>query len=76
MAVNPENCKRPRVWPGMPTRGSQMWGFVLGFFPGWIALLSISIALLLPSVQSCRQWARDNARQAPPEIVIDQRIAE
>jgi hypothetical protein len=40
--------------------------FVLGFFPTWIGLIGISIALLLPLIQSCREWARQQAGQAPP----------
>jgi hypothetical protein len=44
---------RPHVWPGMPTRESQMFEIFVGFFPGWTAILAILVALLLPLVQSC-----------------------
>jgi hypothetical protein len=40
--------------------------FALGFFPTWIGLFGISIALLLPLIQSCQEWARGQAGQAPP----------
>jgi hypothetical protein len=57
---------RPRLWPGTPTRRSQMAEFVLGFFPIWIGLFGLSMALLLPLIQSCREWAREQAGQAAP----------
>ena len=43
-----------------------MWELFLGFFPGWIAVVGICVALLLPVIQSCREMARQNAGQAPP----------
>jgi hypothetical protein len=55
METNESQPKRLCIWPGMPTRRSQMFEFVLGFFPGWIALLGIAIALLLPLMQTCRE---------------------
>jgi hypothetical protein len=51
-----------------------MWEFLLGFFPGWIALVGICVALLLPLIQSCRQSAREHAGQAPP-LSADERVA-
>jgi hypothetical protein len=47
--------KRQRWWPGMPTRETKMVEVFLGFFPGWIAIVGILVALLLPLIQSCRQ---------------------
>jgi hypothetical protein len=46
-----------------------MFELVLGFFPGWIAIIGISLALTLPVVQSCRHWVRERAGQAPPPNV-------
>jgi hypothetical protein len=43
-----------------------MFEFIFGFFPGWVALIGIGVALLLPVVQSCREWGRHQAGQAPP----------
>jgi hypothetical protein len=44
----------PQVWPGFPTRHSKLLELFLGLFPGWLAIIGIIIALLLPFVQSCR----------------------
>jgi hypothetical protein len=43
-----------------------MWELLLGFFPCWIAVVGICVALLLPVIQSCREMARKQAGQAPP----------
>jgi hypothetical protein len=60
---------RPRLWSGTPTRRSQMAEFVLGFFPTWVGLFGISVALLLPLIQSCREWARDQAGKPRPQML-------
>ena len=36
------------------------------FFPVWLAMISMVLALSLPLVQSCREWARKHSGQAPP----------
>ena len=41
--------KRPRVWPGMPTRGSQMFE---SFFP-LITMSIVIVVLVLFSLRSC-----------------------
>jgi hypothetical protein len=66
MFVNSENPNHPRFQPGMPTRGSQAIELLLGFFPGWIALIGITLALLMPHIQSCRNADSVRAGQAPP----------
>jgi hypothetical protein len=66
MFVTNENLNGTRFRPGMPTRESQMFEFFLGFFPGWLALIGISVALLVPLVQSCGNAVLDPAGQAPP----------
>jgi hypothetical protein len=50
----------------MPTRTSQFFEFFFGFFPGWLALIGITVSLLMPLVQSCRNAALERAGQAPP----------
>jgi hypothetical protein len=70
MKTNSTDSKRPRFWP--TTRGKLLELFI-GFFPGWIAVVGISAALLLPIIQSCRSWVRENAGQAPPPNV-EQRV--
>jgi hypothetical protein len=60
--------KSPWFRPGMPTPKSEMLQFLFLLFP---AVIGISIALLLPLVQSCRQWARDQAGQVPPPNAAD-----
>jgi hypothetical protein len=57
ITTNPRN-RRPRFWPGTPTRRSQTFEFLLGFFPGLLVLLGITLALLLPVIQSCREAHR------------------
>jgi hypothetical protein len=61
----PATPKKVRVWPGMPTRGTQMVESFVGFFPIWIALIGITLALLMPLIQSCRNAAENRAGQAP-----------
>ena len=75
MAINQDSPprKRPRVWP-MPTRGSQLFESLFMYFPFGIALIGIVVALTLPLIQSCRNWARDHAGQAPP-LNVDERVA-
>jgi hypothetical protein len=53
-----------------------MWEFVLGFFPTWIGLVGVSIALFLPLIQSCPQWPREQAGQAPPLSAAERGDAE
>jgi len=64
MIVTDENPNRPRFRHGMPTRESQMFELFLGFFPGWIALIAITVTLLLPLIQSCRNVVLERAGQA------------
>jgi hypothetical protein len=51
----------------MPTPGTKFFELLLGVFPTWIGIIGISLALLLPLVQSCREWARDDAAKALPQ---------
>jgi hypothetical protein len=53
--MNPESHKpsnRPYVWP---TSRRKFLELLLGFCPGWLVLVGIAIAVLLPLIQSCRQ---------------------
>ncbi len=61
-----ESTRKVRFWPKMRTPGMNAAEFLLGFFPGWLALIAVCGALLLPVVQSCRESARQPAGQAPP----------
>jgi hypothetical protein len=61
--VQKEQKKPPRVWPGMPTRRSQMFESSIVLAP---AIIVIGLALLLPLVNSCREMAMKNAGQASP----------
>jgi hypothetical protein len=58
----------------MPTRNSQLFESLFGFFPIWLALIGIGVALMLPVIQSCRNWTRDHAGQAPP-LNVEERVA-
>jgi hypothetical protein len=49
----------------MPTRRSQLFESAFVFFPAWLAMIGIAVALLLPVVNSCREAAIKNAGQAP-----------
>jgi hypothetical protein len=46
--------RRPRDWPGMPSRRSKLFEFFVGIFPDWIAIVGFSLALTFLLVQSCR----------------------
>ena len=43
----------------------------LGFFPGWIAVFGVSLALLVPLVQSCRESTREDVEQTAPPNTTD-----
>jgi hypothetical protein len=66
MFVADNNSNHQHIQPGMPTRASHIFELFLGFFPGWLALIGISIALLMPLIQSCRDAVLERAGQAPP----------
>ena len=65
--VDDGKSKRAPIWPGMPTRRSQMFEFFLGFFPTWIGLIGITLVLLMPLVQSCRNALGDAGQPAAAE---------
>jgi hypothetical protein len=64
--IQKEPKSRPHIWPGMPTRRSQLFESAVVFFPAWLALIGIAISLLLPLFHPCRDMAIKNAEQAPP----------
>jgi hypothetical protein len=49
-----EQPKKPRIWPGMPTKGSQLFEslFTVGL-PIILCLIGITVALLMPTIQGC-----------------------
>ena len=64
MNDNVEKPKKPlRFWPGMPTPASKKVEFL---FPIFLPLFVIILVLSMVAVRSCREWARDQAGQAPP----------
>ena len=65
-SVDSTIAKRPRVWPGMPTRNTKLVELLFVFFPIWVALIGIIAALLMPLIQSCRSAAINNAEQVLP----------
>jgi hypothetical protein len=56
MAPETKNPQRPPFWP--LSRGKTLELF-LGFFPGWLALIGVAIALLMPLIRSCRDAMLD-----------------
>jgi len=56
--------KKPRVWPGMPTRRSEMFELFVGLFPAWLALIGVTMALMMPLIQSCRKVAIEDVKQS------------
>jgi hypothetical protein len=46
---------RPRIWPGLPTRGSQMVESVFVLFPIWLVMFGSLVAVILSAFRSCNQ---------------------
>jgi hypothetical protein len=49
-----DNKRRPVIWPGMPTRGSQSVESLFVLFPIWLVVIGFLFAVLMAIVQSCR----------------------
>jgi hypothetical protein len=57
---------RPLKWPGMPTKRTQFFEWLIVLFG--LPLYAITVALLLSLIESCRLGAIDQEGQAPPPI--------
>ena len=50
---NPNKERPPRVWPGMPTRRSQMFESFVMLFPALLLAIALPTMLLIALFNSC-----------------------